>query len=123
MKTQFNYDLINQDKFPFPGQNQIMSHLRKPKNSLKLIGSSNEEKYFSDYSSENEEDNLLFSHNDFSDAINKRLDEYSDDDYSYLKKEIDSFIKSNDEDSADDNLLSKNKSDEIKLSAKKGNNA
>jgi len=117
LKLQFNFDMINEENVSSTKKKENKSQLKKPKNILKPISKINDEKYSDDYSSE-KEDKYLFSQIDFSDVINKRLDEYSDDDFSYLKKEIDSYIKDNDEE-AESNINSKNKSnDNLSLNKK-----
>lgn len=119
LKLQFNFDMINEENVSSTKKKENKSQLKKPKNILKPISQFNDEKYSADYSSE-KEDKYLFSLIDFSDLINKRLDEYSDDDFSYLKKEIDSYIKDNDEE-AESNINSQNKSNENLSSNKKCN--
>jgi len=117
LKLQFNFDKINEENDSYTNKKENKSQLKKPKNILKPKSKINDEKYSDDYSSE-KEDKYLFSQIDFSDVINKRLDEYSDDDFSYLKKEIDSYIKDNDEE-AESNINSKNKSnDNLSLNKK-----
>jgi hypothetical protein len=111
--------MINEENVSSTKKKENKSQLKKPKNILKPISQFNDEKYSADYSSE-KEDKYLFSLIDFSDLINKRLDEYSDDDFSYLKKEIDSYIKDNDEE-AESNINSQNKSNENLSSNKKCN--
>lgn len=117
-KLQFNLDITNEENASSTNKKEIIPRLEKPKNLLKSMTSTLDEQYFGENLSEREENNYLFSHNDFSDAINKRLDEFSDDDYSYLKKEIDSYIKANDEDS-DTDFVSKSKMNEDLITAKK----
>lgn len=120
MTTQLNIDLIYEENPSYLNKKEIIPWLGKPKNLSKSISKLNDTKYFADNSSEGEEEDYLFSHNDFSDAIKKRLDEHSDDEYSYLKNKIDSYINVNDEEAVND-LVSKKKSDEDFFSAEKCN--
>lgn len=96
-KLNFIFDMLDEENLSKGNKNETIPCLRKTKNLLKSTSPSIDQHYFADNSSEKEEESYLFSHNDFSEAIQKRLDQYSDDEYSFLKKEIDSYIKVNDE--------------------------
>lgn len=79
------------------------------KNKFSVVEISGKEKFTNEKFAEKQEKNYQLSHNDFSEVMNKRLDEYSDDEYSLLKKEIDSYINSNeDQKDINNNDLTKN---------------
>ncbi len=118
LKSQFNLHFINEEKASFIDKKEKTRLLEKPKNFLHSLNLLIDDDHFANNFSQREEENYIFSHNDFSDLINKRLDEYSDDEYSYLKKEIDSFIQINQEE-AEDDFFSKNKRKRDIFSAKK----
>ncbi len=120
-KLNFIFEMLDVENLSQGNKNETISCLKKTQKLLKSTSPSNDEQYFSDRSCEKEEDNYLFSHyNDFSDEVQKRLDVYSDDEYSCLKKEIDSYIKANDEEE-NNHLNCENKSSQDFLFSKKCN--
>lgn len=107
-EMQSNFDIYNEDNSISHNRLENIGTLEKPKTFLKSIDGSNVQKLFTNDLTNKDNDNYLSSQNYDSETIQRGFDEFNDDDFSYLKQEIDSYIKADDDESGY-NLVFKNK--------------